>query len=86
MSPQDAAAKFRAGYRPPSENMFCMFCGAVGYNCETRKRYFCARHQFYVHSHGYCPAFGTERYVAPDAPKPSPFKQQYLFKEESCAN
>ena len=28
---------------------------------------------------GYCPAFSTEEYVPPDAPKPSPYKQPWLL-------
>ena len=81
MKPQTIEAQYRAGYRAPTANpLFCKNCGAVGYNCESRKRYFCARHQFYVHSMGYCPAFSTEKYVASGTPKPLPFVQQELFR------
>lgn len=84
MKPNTIEAQFRAGYRPPTANpLYCRNCGAVGYNCASRKRYFCARHQFYVHSMGFCPAFSTEKYEADreDAKKRDPYKQEYLFKE-----
>jgi hypothetical protein len=82
-TPQIVEAKIRAGYRPPTENpLVCRNCGASGYNpTPFRHRYFCKRHQFYVHSRGYCPFFSTEKYVPQDAPKPkpSPYKQPELF-------
>jgi hypothetical protein len=81
MTDNEIHAKIRAGYIPPAGNLFCMNCGAVSYNCESRKRYFCARHQFYVHSMGYCPAFSTEKYVADGAKNRDPYKQTYFFKE-----
>jgi hypothetical protein len=81
MTANEIHAKIRAGYITPTGNLFCKNCGAVGYNCESRKRYFCARHQFYVHSMGYCPAFSTEKYVADGGKKRDPYKQTYLFKE-----
>ena len=82
MKPHVVEAQYRAGYRPPTANpLYCKNCGAVGYNCESHKRYFCARHQFYVHSMGYCPAFSAEKYEAGGAPRREPFTQTYLFKE-----
>ena len=80
-SPQIIEAKIRAGYRPPQENpLICMNCGAIRHRKPfSFMRYFCLRHGFYVNSHGYCPSFDKEKYVAPDAPKPSPYKQQELF-------
>lgn len=80
-TPQIVEAKIRAGYRPPQENpLVCRNCGAAGYNpTPYRHRYFCARHQFYVHSCGYCPFFSVEKYIPPDKPKPSPYKQMEMF-------
>jgi hypothetical protein len=80
-TPQTIEAKLRAGYRPPAENpLVCKKCGAI----RERKpfsfeRYFCRRHGFYVNSCGYCPFFSTDKYVPPNAPKPSPYKQLELF-------
>ena len=80
LTPQIIEAQYRAGYRPPVENkLVCKNCGARKIPRENFKKYFCRRHCFYVHSMGYCPAFSTEEYVPPDAPKPSPFKQPELF-------
>ena len=79
-TPQIVEAKLRAGYRPPAENpLVCKNCGARKLPRESFKKYFCLRHKFYVHSCGYCPFFSTDKYIAPDEPKPSPFKQPELF-------
>ena len=80
-TPQVIEAKIRAGYRPPQENpLVCGNCTAIRerkpFSCA---RYYCRRHKFYVNSRGYCPAFSTEPFVPPDAPKPSPYKQPELF-------
>lgn len=73
-------ARYRAGYRAPQENpLACKFCGAVGFNPSMRRCYFCKRHQFYVHSRGYCPAFSAEPFVPKPQPKPK-FQQEELFK------
>lgn len=74
-------AQFRAGYRPPQDNqLVCRKCGARKLPRAAFQKYFCLRHNFYVHSNGYCPSFGTEKYIPPNKPKPSPYKQQELFK------
>lgn len=82
-TPEIIDAQIRAGYRPPEENpLVCRNCGASGYNdTPYRHCYFCKRHQFYVHSRGYCPFFSKEPFVPADAPKPNPWKQPYLFKD-----
>lgn len=82
-TPETIEAQYRAGYRAPKENrLVCRNCGAVGFNkTPYRHCYFCKRHQFYVHSLGYCPSFSEEKFVPPDAPKPSPWKQPFLFKD-----
>ncbi len=80
-TPQIVEAKIRSGYRSPIENpLVCKNCGAVGFTpTPYRHCYFCKRHHFYVHSHGYCPSFDTGKYIPPNTPKPSPWKQQELF-------
>lgn len=79
-TPQIIEAKLRAGYRPPTENpLVCRNCGARKLPRECFQKYFCRRHNFYVHSNGFCPFFDTKEYVAPDTPKPQPFSQPELF-------
>ena len=64
-----------AGYRPPVEDdVCCKHCGASRHTTDHFVRYYCRRHMFYVHSHGWCPAFDTRPYTPP-APKKPPFVQ-----------
>lgn len=73
-------ARLRAGYRAPQENpLACKNCGAVRFYPSMRRCYFCKRHQFYVHSRAFCPAFSTDPYEPKPQPKPK-FQQEELFK------
>ncbi len=80
MNAETAIAMSRAGYHPPvAEQYICKLCGAVGYNpTPYRHKYFCKRHQFYVHSHGMCPQWQKEKYEPPQTKK-QPFVQDSLF-------
>lgn len=83
MKPETEIKQMQAGYRPPIAcNCICMTCGAVGYTPDCkRKYYFCRRHQFYVHSHGICPSWSSEKFVPVKAKMPSsPYTQCDLFK------
>ena len=81
ITPEVMEARIRAGYRPPQENpLVCKNCGALRDRKEfSYERYYCRRHNFYVNSRGYCPFFSKDKFVLPDAPKPSPWKQPELF-------
>lgn len=71
------AARLKAGYHHPDDNpLICANCGAIHRPRGDFEPYYCRRHRFYVHSHGYCPAFSTEHYEEPPARPPSPFTQQ----------
>jgi len=85
--PEVIEAMIRAGYRPPEDNpLACRNCPSVSRKKDPKmtgcfvhsSRYFCRRHQFYVHSYGYCPSFGQP--FTPKETKRPPYKQEYLFK------
>lgn len=79
-TPEIIEKRIRAGYRPPTENpLVCKNCGARKLPRGTFEKYYCLRHNFYVHSCGYCPFFSVEKYLPPNTPKPSPYKQPELF-------
>lgn len=72
-------ARLKAGYHPPEDNpLVCANCGAIRLPRGDFKPYFCRRHGFYVHSHGYCPFFSKECYEEPPPRPRSPFTQQDL--------
>ena len=87
LTPEVMIARTKAGYVPPDKQpCVCSKCSAV-----TRKkdpnmngcfkyssRFYCRRHHFYVHSGGYCPAFGTGTFVDPGKPHKPPYKQLEL--------
>ena len=75
LTPAMLIARKVAGYRPPVEDeVCCKHCGAKRTTREYFAPYYCLRHMFYVHSHGWCPAFDTRPYTPP-APKKPPFVQ-----------
>lgn len=75
LTPAMLIARKVAGYRPPVEDgVCCKHCGAKRNTRKPFAPYYCARHMFYVHSRGWCPAFDTRPYTPP-APKNTPFVQ-----------
>lgn len=78
LTPAILVARKVAGYCPPREDsVCCKFCGAKRNATDHFVRYYCARHMFYVHSRGWCPAFDPRPYTPPE-PKKSPFVQTEL--------